>query len=83
MHDIGHGPFSHMFEVVVKKIQHKNLPSWNHEEMSILIIGRLYNDLNPIFKKYGIEDREIQMIKDMVCFKNDTKKGEEKVSVII
>lgn len=38
LHDIGHGPFSHLFEEYLDETTH---PSWSHETMSIAIVDRI------------------------------------------
>ncbi|MFW9929271.1 MAG: HD domain-containing protein [Candidatus Thorarchaeota archaeon] len=49
LHDIGHGPFSHVFERAViffgKKI--KNIQEFHHENMSVKIIDELLNNILP------------------------------------
>ncbi len=39
LHDIGHGPYSHLFETVVKRM----IPDYSHEDMSCRIIDRFEN----------------------------------------
>ncbi|VDD86074.1 unnamed protein product [Enterobius vermicularis] len=38
-HDIGHGPFSHLYEECLKRVDQGN--SWTHEKASVLIFRRL------------------------------------------
>lgn len=38
-HDLGHGPFSHLFEAVVNRNRHNGF--WHHEEMSIRLLHRI------------------------------------------
>ncbi|OEL36829.1 Deoxynucleoside triphosphate triphosphohydrolase SAMHD1-like protein [Dichanthelium oligosanthes] len=60
LHDIGHGPFSHLFE-------HEFLPrvipgsTWSHEHMSVLL-------LDSIVDKHAIdiEDDYLKMVKEMI-----------------
>ncbi|TKW13011.1 hypothetical protein SEVIR_5G072000v4 [Setaria viridis] len=60
LHDIGHGPFSHLFE-------HEFLPrinpgsTWSHERMSVLL-------LDSIVDKHAIdiEDDYLKMVKEMI-----------------
>lgn len=75
LHDIGHGPFSHLFE-------HEVLPrvdpgsSWSHEDMSVLL-------LDSIVDKHAIdiENDYLQMVKDMITASSkhaSTKSANEK-----
>uniref|UniRef100_A0A804N109 HD domain-containing protein n=1 Tax=Zea mays TaxID=4577 RepID=A0A804N109_MAIZE len=65
LHDIGHGPFSHLFE-------HEFLPrvdpgsSWSHEKMSVLL-------LDSIVDKHAIdiENDYLKMVKDMITASSD------------
>ena len=52
-HDIGHGPFSHSFEVILKSM---NIEGWDHEEFGGRIIQYLID-------KNGIEDIDEDMLK--------------------
>lgn len=41
-HDLGHGPYSHLFDQVVKPID----PTWNHEHMSTVILKYIVETYN-------------------------------------
>lgn len=45
LHDVGHGPFSHLFEEYV----HETVPEWSHETMSLVIFDHLLVD--PEFRR--------------------------------
>ena len=60
-HDLGHGPWSHCFE----EVAHSYIPTWDHEEMSCLI-------LKHIVKKYNVPISD-EVIEAACCF----IKGEE------
>ncbi|AQK89798.1 deoxynucleoside triphosphate triphosphohydrolase SAMHD1 homolog isoform X2 [Zea mays] len=75
LHDIGHGPFSHLFE-------HEFLPrvdpgsSWSHEDMSVLL-------LDSIVDKHAIdiENGYLKMVKEMITASakpTSTKSANEK-----
>lgn len=40
LHDVGHGPFSHLFEQFV----HDTHPEWSHECMSLRIVDHVFDD---------------------------------------
>lgn len=44
VHDLGHGPFSHLFETYM----HRHDPNWSHEEMGLHVLDRLLST-NVIF----------------------------------
>lgn len=43
-HDLGHGPFSHAFESVVRRIDPKREVPWRHEDMTERMVGLLRED---------------------------------------
>lgn len=53
-HDIGHGPFSHLYEDVAKAIDGEK---WRHEEKSLEITEELLKELD-LFKKFGEEKKK-------------------------
>ncbi len=52
LHDIGHGPFSHSFEPILRKSL-----GMSHEEMSVHLIER--TEISDILGKWGIEVSEV------------------------
>ncbi|XP_021356088.1 deoxynucleoside triphosphate triphosphohydrolase SAMHD1-like isoform X2 [Mizuhopecten yessoensis] len=63
-HDLGHGPFSHMFEHFVNSFKGKN---WKHEEASRKLVVRIYGHLKKEFKELGgLEQDDIDFIKDLI-----------------
>ncbi len=65
-HDLGHGPFSHLFEDAMRDI----LPGreWTHEEASIKMFDYMIekNNLKPIFQQYKLYKKDIQFIKELI-----------------
>ena len=61
-HDLGHGPFSHLFEQLV---QETRSVKWSHEQTSIDLLDLIMeeNDLMPVFQRYGLTDIDIIFIK--------------------
>ena len=65
LHDIGHGPQSHLFDKILeKKIIMMDEKMYEHEERSIIIFDAIRNS-NEFLKKYLNED-EVKFIKDMI-----------------
>ncbi|CAB4059835.1 SAMHD1 [Lepeophtheirus salmonis] len=65
-HDLGHGPFSHLWEVFMSRANAKQ--KWTHEENSIKIFDKLIekNGLGPLFKKNGLNENDIIFIKEAI-----------------
>jgi len=66
-HDLGHGPFSHLFEhSFIHVLNPKS--SWRHERASIMMFDHLLevNNLLPVFKEHGLSDTDIIFIKEMI-----------------
>ena len=63
-HDIGHGPFSHMFERFVnrKRASQGKVP-WHHETASIAMVRLLVEENAINIEDYGLEPCDI----DFVC----------------
>ena len=67
IHDLGHGPFSHLFDM--KFLKHMNkFPKFEHEEASIGVFELLIanNDLLHAFYANGVYDADIHFIKELV-----------------
>ena len=65
-HDLGHGPFSHLWEFFV----HESGKEWHHETSSVLMLDYLIkeNDLMPFFEREaGFDDRDILFIKELIA----------------
>ena len=58
-HDIGHGPFSHSFELILKSL---NINNWDHEKFGGEIIKYLIDDNNI----EGVDDEELKMINSLI-----------------
>jgi HD superfamily phosphohydrolase len=71
-HDLGHGPFSHVFDEKVKKIVNEDSKYTIHEKRSCYLIEYIIkndNELNKIFN-----DKHIEFIKDLIL-PNDSQIG--------
>ncbi|XP_067260335.1 deoxynucleoside triphosphate triphosphohydrolase SAMHD1-like [Chanodichthys erythropterus] len=79
-HDLGHGPFSHVFDGLVipkaKKIkQIRGLPDeipekWKHEQMSVQMFDDIVKSLKAenedVLKEHGLDDRDVIFIKELI-----------------
>ncbi|XP_052818005.1 deoxynucleoside triphosphate triphosphohydrolase SAMHD1-like [Mya arenaria] len=67
-HDLGHGPFSHLFDVAFIPTVSPGT-RWNHEDTSIKTFRYLVeeNQLNTTFKKYDLTDVDITFIEEMIA----------------
>ncbi|XP_068216450.1 deoxynucleoside triphosphate triphosphohydrolase SAMHD1-like [Palaemon carinicauda] len=65
-HDLGHGPFSHLWEAFVNKARPEN--KWTHESASIQMFNHLIkvNNLEAEFRKYSLEEEDILFIKELI-----------------
>ncbi|KAK3774451.1 hypothetical protein RRG08_028637 [Elysia crispata] len=68
-HDLGHGPFSHMFEEAVKEGCKKD---WRHEQASLKLFAKMVEDskLGDLF-----QDGEINFIKELIHSKEGQRTG--------
>jgi HD superfamily phosphohydrolase len=66
-HDLGHGPFSHMYEDFLRKAG----TDWHHETMSIKMLDYLIQDNNimNVFMENdpALDGRDILFIKEMIA----------------
>ena len=62
-HDLGHGAFSHLFELFIHEA--RNGYQWCHEKTSIDMLDYIIkeNDLMPVFKKSGLNEQDITFVK--------------------
>ncbi|XP_052816717.1 deoxynucleoside triphosphate triphosphohydrolase SAMHD1-like isoform X2 [Mya arenaria] len=68
-HDLGHGPFSHLFDgMFIPAFKIKRDKPWTHEEGSTLMFDHLVkeNQLEPEFDKYGLTDKDLVFIKAQI-----------------
>lgn len=67
-HDLGHGPFSHLFDG--KFIPHvRPDKKWKHEDASVMMFDYMVenNHLQEEFKKYGLTDVDMKFIKEQIA----------------
>ncbi|CAH1779924.1 unnamed protein product [Owenia fusiformis] len=67
-HDLGHGPFSHMFDgKFIPKIDKNS--KWRHEDASVQMFDYLVEDNNliPLFEQHGLTERDRIFIKEQIA----------------
>lgn len=67
-HDLGHGPFSHMFDAMFIPAARPN-SEWKHEEASVKMFDHMIkvNNLLPSFSKYNLEENDVIFIKELIA----------------
>ncbi|XP_064385626.1 deoxynucleoside triphosphate triphosphohydrolase SAMHD1-like isoform X2 [Halichondria panicea] len=69
-HDLGHGPFSHVWGIKVIPGMREGKPEWEHEQGSLKMFDYLIeqNHLMEEFKKYDLSDKtdDIVFIKELI-----------------
>uniref|UniRef100_A0A7S2S2L2 HD/PDEase domain-containing protein n=1 Tax=Mucochytrium quahogii TaxID=96639 RepID=A0A7S2S2L2_9STRA len=67
VHDLGHGPYSHVFDSkVVPRLRDVKVP-WSHEDGSVLLLDALIQDYDINLDEYGLDPVEdVKIIKDMI-----------------
>ncbi|XP_050372037.1 uncharacterized protein LOC126789974 isoform X2 [Argentina anserina] len=76
LHDIGHGPFSHMFESGFLPLVHSG-DKWSHEDMSVKMIDYIVDEHN-----IEIDPDELKRVKDLILASSKhaaQKSSEEKL----
>lgn len=68
LHDIGHGPYSHLFESVVADTDTDTAPPrWSHEKQSVRIVRHLFrNNATDLVHKYSLPDDFVDAVCDMI-----------------
>jgi len=66
-HDLGHGPFSHMFDALFIPTARPE-SRWKHEDASVRMFDHLMeaNNLLPTFAKYSLADKDVTFIKELI-----------------
>jgi len=67
LHDLGHGPFSHLWEWFVAEARPE--AKWNHESTSLQLIDHIIkeNNLLPVLKEHGLTAQDVIFIKELIC----------------
>jgi len=82
-HDMGHGPFSHVFDGPYKKLiaskckdeeKSRKIREWNHEEQSCKMFDHMIAEnemVRKVFEKKRIGEKEKQLVNDLIKGKID------------
>lgn len=85
-HDLGHGPFSHVFDGMFNPQADPNGEKWEHEDASILMFDHLVDDnnLKPVMNEYGLitegdNENDLEFIKEIIkgSLKNSSPQNEQ------
>lgn len=65
-HDLGHGPFSHLFEDIVNRIRSEggHTKEWHHENMSVILLRRILSRVD--LAAYGLGQEDANMIELLI-----------------
>ncbi|CAL4061492.1 unnamed protein product, partial [Meganyctiphanes norvegica] len=65
-HDLGHGPYSHLWEPFVNKVRPQR--KWTHEEASVKMFDHLVkeNNLQKEFEYYGLDEQDMVFVKELI-----------------
>ncbi|TMW57746.1 hypothetical protein Poli38472_014349 [Pythium oligandrum] len=70
-HDLGHGPFSHVFDgIYMKQLRRRKLVDdafdWTHEQGSLDMFDHLLRANNIDVEEYGLEGQDVAFIKELI-----------------
>lgn len=70
-HDLGHGPFSHVFDGVFIAAMHpycidEDGNHWRHEDGSVAMLNYLLEDNNIVLSEYGLEEHDLLFIQEII-----------------
>uniref|UniRef100_A0A8C1QJ33 HD domain-containing protein n=1 Tax=Cyprinus carpio TaxID=7962 RepID=A0A8C1QJ33_CYPCA len=70
-HDLGHGPFSHVFDsLVIPEVKKIKQSKGKHEQMSVLMFDDIVKSLKAenedVLKEHGMEDKDVIFIKELI-----------------
>jgi HD superfamily phosphohydrolase len=69
-HDLGHGPFSHVFDGVLIPLKFKDT-KWTHEEQSVKLLTHLLKVNKIDLRNYGLTEIDKTFIEEMITGKKD------------
>ena len=76
-HDLGHGPFSHLFEEFVNRTRGSpgnnsgggsgtSFPRWRHEDMSVRVFRHIIQKHEIRFEDFGLLEEDIQFVTHLI-----------------
>uniref|UniRef100_A0A9J7Z2V6 HD domain-containing protein n=1 Tax=Cyprinus carpio carpio TaxID=630221 RepID=A0A9J7Z2V6_CYPCA len=70
-HDLGHGPFSHVFDgLVIPEVKKIKQSKGKHEQMSVLMFDDIVKSLKAenedVLKEHGLDDKDVIFIKELI-----------------
>mmetsp|Transcript_10141 Transcript_10141/g.25969 ORF Transcript_10141/g.25969 Transcript_10141/m.25969 type:complete len:554 (-) Transcript_10141:388-2049(-) len=70
-HDLGHGPFSHMFdhEFLPRVVSPTEVEQWSHEEMSGTMLDHLAENVGGP-EAFGLDASQLRFVKDLIMCSN-------------
>ncbi len=86
-HDLGHGPFSHVFDGVFMKKMHPYgvlnsdgvRKEWKHEEGSVKMFRYILDQNDISYAEYDLDDNDITFIEEMILGVDENQRvGREK-----
>jgi len=63
-HDLGHGPFSHLWEVFVQSVNPKC--GWTHEQSSLDMLDMIIEKYEIKLSDYGLGEKDLVFIKELI-----------------
>jgi len=63
-HDLGHGPFSHLYEVLVRTANPQS--EWTHEQSSLDMLDLIIERYNINIGDYGFAESDLYFIKELI-----------------
>jgi len=80
-HDLGHGPFSHVYDGVfipLARLKDKNPVKWRHEDGSVKMFQYILSEYKINLKKYGLADLDKLFIEEIIAGTSESqRKGRE------
>ncbi|XP_046707250.1 deoxynucleoside triphosphate triphosphohydrolase SAMHD1-like isoform X1 [Silurus meridionalis] len=76
-HDLGHGPFSHLFDgMFIPRVRPDS--KWKHEDASVKMFKHLVkeNNLQPVMEKYGVFKKDLIFITEQIAGPKDKQQYE-------
>ena len=64
-HDLGHGPFSHLWEWFMAEARPE--AKWNHESTSLQLLDKIIQEYKIIFEEHNLTQKDVTFIKELIC----------------